>query len=167
MISVIATPGRRATPAPELTLAHGRDGFLVATRHGTTRSVRVRLTFPWSEPTRLVSLRDDDDKEFALVRDAGDLEPASRAALEQALAQAGFVFGVTQVLAVEEEVEVRHWKVETRQGTRRFQTRLDDWPRELPAGGLLIRDVGGDLYHIPEPEELDQRSRDLLWAFVD
>ncbi len=167
MIAVRETPGRRATPSPELTLAHGSDGFLVATRHGTSRSVRVRLTFPWSEPTRLVSLRDDDDTEFALVRDAADLDPASRAALEQALEQAGFVFGITQVLAVDEEVEVRHWRVTTRQGERRFQTRLDDWPRTLPAGGLLIRDVGGDLYHIPEPEELDNRSRDLLWAFVD
>jgi hypothetical protein len=34
-------------------------------------------------------------------------------------------------------------------------------------GGLLIRDVGGDLYRLPAPETLDARSRELLWAFVD
>jgi hypothetical protein len=34
-----------------------------------------------------------------------------------------------------------HWRVHTDQGARRFQTRLDDWPRKLPDGGLLIRDV--------------------------
>ncbi len=63
--------------------------------------------------------------------------------------------------------EIRHWRVETRQGTRSFQTRLDAWPRLLPHGGLLIRDVAGDLYHLGEPGALDHHSRALLWAFVD
>jgi hypothetical protein len=61
----------------------------------------------------------------------------------------------------------RRWRVETRQGARLFQTRLDDWPRTLPHGGLLIRDVTGDLYHLGRPADLDRGSRDLLWAFVD
>jgi len=87
--------------------------------------------------------------------------------LEEAMVAAGFVFEITRVMAIEEEVEVRHWRVETRQGTRSFQTRLDAWPRLLPHGGLLIRDVAGDLYHLPEPAALDHQSRALLWAFVD
>src|SRR5438445_1254822 len=62
-----------------------------------------------------------------------------------ALAVAGFVFAVTRLLEIDEEVEIRHWRVETRQGPRTFQTRLDDWPRMLPHGGLLIRDLAGDL----------------------
>ncbi|HYT64648.1 MAG TPA: DUF1854 domain-containing protein, partial [Gemmatimonadales bacterium] len=84
-----------------------------------------------------------------------------------ALAVAGFVFAVTRLLEIDEEVEIRHWRVETRQGPRTFQTRLDDWPRMLPHGGLLIRDLAGDLYHLADPERLDRKSRDLLWAFVD
>jgi hypothetical protein len=64
-------------------------------------------------------------------------------------------------------VEIRSWKVETRQGPRSFQTRLDDWPMDVPGGGIVIRDVAGDLYHVAEPEKLDRRSRTWLWAFVD
>jgi hypothetical protein len=30
----------------------------------------------------------------------------------------------------------------------RFQTPRDEWPREVPGGGLLIRDVAGELYFI-------------------
>jgi hypothetical protein len=37
----------------------------------------------------------------------------------------------------------------------------------VPGGGLLIRDVAGDLYHVPDPSDLDRKSRELLWAFVD
>ena len=115
---------------------------------------------------KLVRFSDNED-EFALVANPAELDPASRRELEAALVDAGFVLQVTRVIEIEEEVELRHWRVETRQGARSFQTRLDDWPRVLPQGGLLVRDVGGDLYHLPNPEGMDRRSRGLLWAFVD
>jgi hypothetical protein len=88
-------------------------------------------------------------------------------AIEQALAEAGFVLEVTRVLEIDEEVEIRQWTVETRQGRRSFQTHLDDWPRTLPNGGILIRDVAGDLYRFTAPAAMDRKSRELLWAFVD
>jgi uncharacterized protein DUF1854 len=158
--------GRRALEGT-LTLERRPDGLLWAVRGEEERAVRVRRCFPWSEPGRWLSLRDEDEEEVALVRDPGELDTASRGALEEALAVAGFVFNVTRVLAIEEEVEIRHWRVETRQGARSFQTRLEDWPRTLPEGGLLVRDVAGDLYHFTRPGGLDRKSRALLWAFVD
>ena len=151
----------------ELILERRADGRVWAVRDGAERAVWVRRCFPWSEPGRFLSLRDDDEEEFALVRDVAELAPASRQVLEEALVAAGFVFEVTRVVAIEEEIEIRHWQVETRQGPRTFQTRLDDWPRLLPHGGLLVRDVAGDLYHLADPQALDRKSRALLWAFVD
>jgi hypothetical protein len=159
------------TPEPrtqtELALRTSPDGRLLARIGGKWIAVRLRQCFPWSEPGRHVSLRDDEDEELALVEDPGKLAPESRRALERALAEAGFVLEVTRVLDVEEEVEIRQWTVETKHGKRSFQTHLDDWPRVLPMGGLLIRDVAGDLYRLPAPETLDAKSRELLWAFVD
>ena len=148
-------------------LRRGLDGQLW---HGVgegARPVTVLRCFPWAEPCRFVSLRDDSGAEVGLVSDPAELDRDSRDALEEALAEAGFLLEVTAVLAVQEEVEVRDWHVKTRQGTRRFQTRLDDWPRPLPGGGFLLRDVGGDLYRVPEPEELDERSQTLFWPYVD
>ena len=158
---------RAVERANALVLERRTDGRLWATREGSERAVWVRRCFPWSEPGRFLSLRDDDEEEFALVRDPADLDPASRRVLEEALVAAGFVFEISRVTAIAEEVEIRHWRVETRQGARTFQTRLDDWPRQLPHGGLLIRDVAGDLYHLASPDGLDPGSRALLWAFVD
>ena len=127
----------------------------------------VRRCFPWSQPTDYVSLRDTDENEFVLIRAASDLDVASRDVLEIALAEAGFVLEITRIESVDEEIEIRNWKVETRQGPRSFQTKLDDWPRRVPSGGTLIRDVAGDLYYVKDAAELDKKSRDLLWAFVD
>ena len=153
--------------AAALELRNHGDGRLVAEVAGCTVQVKLRQCFPWTEPTRHISLRDNDDKEVALVEDPASLDEDSRQALELALADAGFVLEVTRVLDIDEEIEIRQWKVETKQGTRSFQTHLDDWPRVLPSGGLLIRDVAGDLYRLADPATLDKKSRALLWAFVD
>jgi hypothetical protein len=153
--------------AREIVLRRAGDGRLVAIVEGEPVTVRLRQCFPWSEPGRHLSLRDDEDEEVALVENPATLDPESREALEEALAEAGFVLEVTRVLAIEEEVEIRQWTVETKQGRRSFQTHLDDWPRVLPKGGLLIRDVAGDLYRLSAPHQMDRRSRELLWAFVD
>ncbi len=152
------------TPPPVLEL--GADGRLRVRGSAESKTVVVRRCFPWSEPGKYISLRDEDQGEVALVKDPAELTPESRSALEFAMAEAGFVFEVTRVIEVEEEVEIRHWQVDTRQGKRSFQTRLDDWPRALPGGGFLIRDVAGDLYRLPEPGTMDKDSQELLWAFV-
>ncbi len=158
---------REPSTNTQLALRTAPDGRLLARVGGRWLPVRLRQCFPWSEPGQYVSLRDDEDEEVALVEDPATLPPESRRALERAVAEAGFVLEVTRVLEVDEEVEIRQWTVETKHGTRSFQTHLDDWPRVLPMGGLLIRDVAGDLYRLPAPETLDERSRQLLWAFVD
>lgn len=161
------TLGKSATATRPLSLEWRADGSLWAAKGEEERPVSVRRCFPWTEPARHLSLRDTDEEEFAFVQDPAELDARSRAALEMALTVAGFVFEVTRVVEIEEEVEIRRWRVETGQGPRVFQTRLDDWPRTLPHGGLLIRDLAGDLYHLGATEQLDRHSRDLLWAFVD
>lgn len=150
-----------------LRLARRTDGQLWATSGEEECAVRVRRLFPWSETDRHVSLRDASNREFALVGPDDPLDRDSRRALDAAVDSAGFVLEVTRVVSVEEEVEIRVWAVDSVQGPRTFQTPLDEWPRGMPAGGLMIRDVAGDLYMIPDPAALDARSRALLWAFVD
>ena len=165
MIDTLVVTETEETSVPVLRTAP--DGRLLVMIDGVLVSVRLRQCFPWSQPTQHLSLRNDEDREVAIVDDPGQLEPESRQALEHALAEAGFVLEVTRVLDIEEEVEIRQWTVETQQGRRLFQTHLDDWPRVLPNGGLLIRDVAGDLYRLADPPGMDKHSRELLWAFVD
>lgn len=158
---------QREQEKPDLELWRGSDGQLWA--HAAERRVAVRVArcFPWSEPGRHLSLRDADDDEVAWVTDIALLTPASRRALALSLLEVGFVFEVEAVTQVEEEIEIRFFRVRTRQGWRSFQTHRDEWPREMPGGALLIRDVVGDLYYVRAPEELDPKSRKLLWAFMD
>lgn len=159
-------PCRRHSAA-DLRLERRADGRLWAVRDGEERPVSARRLFPWSREGDHISLRVPENEEFAVLCGEEGVDGSSRHALDDAVALAGFVFEVTRVLAVKEEIEIRVWRVRTRQGTRAFQTRIDEWPREVPGRGMLIQDVAGDLYHVPEPSALDRVSQELLWAFTE
>ncbi len=162
------TRAPRRTREPQRTrLGWKSDGQLVVVLGGVETPARVCPCFPWSQPSQYVSLRDYDDEEIGFVPDLAELDPASRRALEQGLAEAGFVLEIVRIDSIEEEIEIRAWRVQTRQGPRSFQTARDEWPREMPGGGLLVGDVAGDLFYLPDPSKLDSRSRDLLWAYAD
>lgn len=151
----------------ELRLERRADGQLWAVLGARAVPVEVRRCFPWTAPATFVSLRDGEEEEVALVRDLDELEPDSRSALEGSLAEAGFVLDVEAVDEIEDEIEIRTFRVRTRQGPRRFQTLRDEWPRPLPGGGILLRDVAGDLYRVADPAALDAGSRRRLWALLD
>lgn len=147
-------------------------GRLALTRPGQAAvPVVPRPCFPWSSQARLISLRDEKGEELALVDDPWDLDGPSREALLWGLAQSSFVLDITRIKKIETEMEIRNWRVATRQGADLgdvlFQTHLDDWPSLLPDGGLLIRDISGTLYRIADPAALDAKSKKLLWAYVD
>ena len=151
----------------ELRLERRADGQLWAVLGLEAVPVWVHRCFPWTAPGRFVSLRDQEEEEVALVRDLSELEPESRRILQSALLEAGFVLEVESVESIEDEIEIRTFRVRTRQGPRRFQTLRDEWPRPMPGGGILLRDVAGDLYLVRDPQALDRASRDRLWPLLD
>lgn len=156
---------RLVPPPPVLRL--GPDGALRLTAPTGPIAVQARPCFPWSSAGQHIALLDADGKERAMVEDPATLDPPSRRALDRALAESGFVFEIVEILDIDDEYELRAWTARTRQGARRFQTRLDEWPRTVPDGSLLLRDVAGDLYRIPPPATLDAGSRKTLWAYAD
>jgi hypothetical protein len=138
---------------------HHADGSLVP--------VQARPCFPWSEPTKYITLRDYENKELSFVQDPATLDVDSQRALASGLSASKFVFRIQRIICVEEEFEIRNWTVSTEQGKRIFQTRLDEWPRSIPGGGYLLCDVAGDIFFIPVLNDLDARSREWLSGYVD
>ena len=143
------------------------DGTLHIIREGKPVTVMLRPSFPWSASTRFITLCENENIEIYLINRLEDLDDASRQAVEASLAESIFTLEVTAIKKIKKEFDLRLWTVETKQGPRRFQTKLDDWPRNLPDGGMVISDLSGDLYLIANPDELDRKSARLLWSFRD
>jgi len=119
--------------------------------------VTISGCFPWSEPLRWLSIRDKDEKELDLIADASLLEPASAFRLCKRWGEAAFVLKIKRIKSVKEQFELRCWTVELAETeaeaaltsaatVRRFQTKFNAWPRELPGGGVLIQDVMNNVY---------------------
>jgi hypothetical protein len=136
---------------------------------GQRESIPVRpvACFPWSEPNNYISLRNEAGMEVGFVHSATELDHSSRTALEATLRQTRFVFEVISIETVEDEFELRTWAVTTRQGPRSFQTKLEEWPRTLENGSVIIRDLSGDFYQIKDRAALDPASQKLIWAFTE
>jgi len=148
-------------------LERDADGRLWFIENEARTSVRVTICFPWSQPDRLYSIRNGENEEVWFVEDPDKLDESSAAALRAAVEEVHFSFSVVRITDVHPEQELRVWKVETEQGARQFQTKLDDWPRPIPGGGWVLRDLAGDLYVIADPKVLDAKSAQLLAAFID
>jgi hypothetical protein len=160
-------PGEtEATASSVVALELDAAGRLWLRRGELSRPVVPVRCFPWSAPSELLSLRDENDTELLFLEQPDQLDPASARALELALATAAFVLEVERVLSIEEDQEIRIWKTQTRQGRRILQTRLDEWPWPSPDGGHLMRDLAGDLFRLPPLETLDEHSQRVLWAYV-
>src|SRR3989449_3157690 len=134
-----------SAPAGMLTLEIRPDGRLWAVQGGGEDAgpVWVRRSFPWSEPSRFLSLRDDDDQEVALVQEPAELDAASRHALEQAMREAGFVLEVTRVLEIEEEIEIRHWRGGGRPGAPAVSEPARGLARAPPPRGRPVAACAG------------------------
>jgi hypothetical protein len=162
------SPPSPQTPTGALRVRRNPNGLLSVSRdEGEPIQAQVFRCFPWSDPDRYVSLRDLDDKEVALIGTLAELDPESRAVVEEALTDASFVFDIEAVESMEAEFEINQWKVRTRQGPCTFQTRRNDYPRLMDDGSLVIQDVSKNLYRVRNLDALDRRSYRILWAFMD
>ncbi len=152
----------------EIALRETPGGRLLCARDGEAVEVQVYPCFPLSHPTAFISLAEVvGGNEIALVESLDDLDARSRGLLEQHLHEKTFAIEITAILSVAEGPSSREWQVETSSGARKFLSPLDAWPRVLDTGGVVIQDISEDLYVVPEIEELDAKSRRMLWALMD
>ena len=155
------------TNSEPLQIERDPSGNLILLKEGARVAVTLRPCFPWSQPEGFLSLRDSEGEEAAFLPSLDGLATEVREAVAAALKVSRFTLEITSIESVRTDFELRVWKVDTLQGKRTFQTRLEEWPMELPDQSIIIRDLAGDLYHIPDPKALDRKSYTRLWAFIE
>ena len=125
--------------------------------------VKVARGFPISDPDHYVSFRDDDDKDMGMVQDPTKLEPRTRKIVERELHKRYFVPVIQRIRSIKEQYGVGHWVVDTDKGPREFVVRgMSDSIWEVGGNRLIVVDVDGNRYDIPDYTELDHRSYRLI-----
>ena len=124
---------------------------------------RASWCFPFSNRRNYVALFDGLNGEIGVVHDPEDLDEQSRAILTEMLERRYFVPTVERVKSIREEYGVVYWSVETNHGPREFVCRgLRDCVIELAEGRLIITDVDGNRFEIPDYTQLNRSTQAVL-----
>jgi hypothetical protein len=122
--------------------------------------------FPLSDPLHAISICDQNGREIVYIDSLDDLEPATRAIVEGALAQREFVPVILKILATPPRTEPALWQVETDRGVTSFEVESEDSIYRRDPRQVSIVDVRGIRYLIPDTRKLDKQSQRVLERFL-
>jgi hypothetical protein len=122
--------------------------------------------FPLAAPGEGLSLVSGEGHELAWVPRLDALDHATRALIEQELAEREFAPTVLRIEAVSSFSTPSTWSVVTDRGPTRFVLRGEEDIRRLGDGALLIASAEGINFRIADRWRLDRRSRGLLERFL-
>lgn len=142
-----------------------QDGSVTLEIEGEGRLERIilRRAFPLTNPDRYISVRDKEDREIGMIRDIAELSPNSRRVVREELERRYFVPVIRRIISLKEREGIVEWEVETDKGGKRFITQgIHDAVRDLGLRRLMIVDVDGNRYGIPDWAKLDPKSVALI-----
>jgi len=124
--------------------------------------VKIIQSFPFSTPYRFIAFRDQDNHEIGILEDATSLDRRSRKVLEDELKKSYFIPKIRQINDIDEDFGVPKWDVETDRGPRRFELKSREDAHSVGGGRVVIKDIDGNKYEIPNRYTLDRQSQALL-----
>jgi energy-coupling factor transporter ATP-binding protein EcfA2 len=125
--------------------------------------VQVVRAAPLSAPDRYISLLDGSGEEICLVRDPAELDEVSRQIIREELNRRYMTATVERIHSVQNELGVSYFDVQTNRGRREFVVQnIQEDIRQLGERRILLLDVDGNRFEIPDLNALDKRSARLL-----
>jgi hypothetical protein len=126
-------------------------------------AVQAVRAAPLSDPDRFISLLDGSGEEICLVRDPAELDEVSRQILREELNRRYLTAIVERIHSLQNELGVSYFDVQTNRGRREFVVRnVQEASRQLGERRILLLDVDGNRFEIPDLDALDRRSVKLL-----
>jgi hypothetical protein len=142
-------------PADRLRLTVGEDR--------SYPTVKPAWSSPLSYPGRFLALLDGKGQEIVTLDDPNVLPPESLAAVMEEVRRRYLTSTVQAITNAKGEFGATYWHVETERGPRDFVTQsLQENVQWLSAHHLLLTDVDGNRFEIPDVTALDSKSRGFL-----
>lgn len=130
-------------------------------------TVKPVWSAPLSRPNTYLALLDGKGEEITMIPDPKTLSPESWEAVQTELHRRYLTAIVTTILHAKVEFGATYWSVETNRGPRDFVTQsLQENAIWLSAHHLLLLDVDGNRFEIPDVTALDARSRHYISAIL-
>lgn len=129
---------------------------------GVVPNIRPVQSFPLSHAGEMISLLDHEGREAGILPSLRGMDAKSIAVLENEFERAYFMPCITRVYRIVDQVPSLKWVVETDRGERTFKIKNRREAVAIGGGRVLVTDVQGNRYDIPNRHALDARSRHYL-----
>jgi hypothetical protein len=124
---------------------------------------RIASAFPISSSLNNIAFFNEEGEEIGVMKEVNCLDEQSRQILKEELEKAYFMPRIQAVLRMDESLGVESWTVETDKGERTFEVRDPRRNvRRISGRRVLIKDVDGNRYEVPNWAALDKKSIALL-----
>jgi len=122
---------------------------------------------PLSRTNQYLCLLDSKGNEIVMLKDPTTLPPESWEAVQQELRRRYMTAQVLEITEARVEYGATYWSVDTNRGAREFVTQsLQENAQWLSEAHLLLIDVDGNRFEIPDVNKLEPRSRRFITAIL-
>jgi hypothetical protein len=150
------------------------DGGFMGLKHKDTdyKHVVVRRIMPLEYPMEYISLADHENKEIGILRDVNALADDQRVLVETELDNRYYSPQVIDVLSVKDKLGYVYMEMKLKNKQGRIYDKscaIKDVSRNirtLPNNCVLIFDVDGNRYTIPQIKEMNKQSQKKLDAYL-
>jgi hypothetical protein len=163
---VITAETQTSPPPFELSYDEQNRVTLKRPGEGDATDVRIRRSFPWSEPGKYISIRNSDGKELLMVHDLASLDVDRRSFIERELARGSFVPRIIKIDDIDTRYGLQKWTVQTDRGPAEFRVQEREDIRFLNDGRFRIKDADGNVYEMAKFDELDAESQKNLEPLI-
>ena len=130
-------------------------------------TIKPAWAAPLSRPKQYLSLLDGKGNEIVMLKDPATLPPDSWETVQQELRRRYMTAQVKEIASARVEYGATYWSVVTDRGEREFVTQsLQENAQWLSATHLLLIDVDGNRFEIPDVNLLDPRSKGFITAIL-
>ena len=130
-------------------------------------TVKPAWTAPLTRPGKYLALLNGKGEEILTIENPDDLDETSRAAVEEELHRRYLTATVHKITYAKSEFGAGYWHVITDRGERDLVTQsLQENAQWLSPVHLLLIDVDGNRFEIPDVTALDERSRTFANAML-
>jgi hypothetical protein len=139
------------------------DGSLTAVVGGRTRpNVKIVRAAPLSDPNRYISVVDANGEEVCMINDPLALDEQARHILHEELERQSVTLAVRRINALHVEPGISYLDIDTDRGPRDVVLRDAGETVRFFGKRLLLVDVDGNRFEIPDVPGLDTRSAKLI-----
>lgn len=122
--------------------------------------------FPLSDPEKTIALLDAEGHEIVTLPTLDSLNLEAKEILGAELKAREFVPVIRRVLHTTNPNPPCRWSVETDRGETSFQLESEDDIRKLGPHRVMIADVNGIRYSIPDTRQLDAATRRIVERLI-